>query len=283
MLSSKQNPTSKKQTAVKTTTNNDPNESLNNPSTRMEDHFAKVNVKELCSLIQTEMKAFRVEFEKDLAKRIDHLEETLKDLMKEVAEEKAKELQRTFTDIKSDISKLNTAIALSTRTNQSNPITPSPITAASNSSYTPNLEQTISNALRENKEKEAKKFNLVFSGIPENKDIAETINNVHRALSVKTAVPPKLKRIGLAGTKPRPVLAIYDINDEESRRLLLNFAKKLRQLRSEDPLSSVYINPDLTKTERETSWKMRQKCKRRNENGERVRIRRGQITPIEQE
>ena len=72
--------------------------------------------------------------------------------MKEVAEEKAKELQRTFTDIKSDISRLNTAIALSTRTNQSNPITPSPITAASNSSYTPNLEQTISNALRENKE-----------------------------------------------------------------------------------------------------------------------------------
>ena len=65
---------------------------------------------------------------------------------------------------------------------------------------------------------------------------------------------------------------------KEYRDNILGFARKLRN--SKD-YKNVYINPDLTKMQREQSRKIRDELKSRRDKGESVIIRKGQIVPFD--
>ena len=48
---------------------------------------------------------------------------------------------------------------------------------------------------------------------------------------------------------------------------------------SSDTLTHIYVNPDLTKSERDQQYLLRQEKRERNSRGEEVVIRKGRVVP----
>ena len=85
--------------------------------------------------------------------------------------------------------------------------------------------------------------------------------------------PEEVTRIGRANSSGARLLRFKCESTIEKFDIL----KKAKDLRNHPEFKGVYINPDLTKSQRETHKALREKLKERRAAGEQVRIYRGRI------
>ena len=131
---------------------------------------------------------------------------------------------------------------------------------------------------RESEERMRRRKFLILSGISEHnsgnidernaKDSA-VVTEMARELGVDNFVPRQVERIGrINGNGPR-LLRIKCPNMNVKVTLL----RQSKKLRHSARFRKVYINPDLTKRQREKSAKLRSELRRRRDAGEKVFIR----------
>lgn len=247
-----------------------------------ENENEQINIKlsDLQKLIRSEVtsavKSAMNHLQSDLTTRFDALENLL-DQSVTKSPNLSNELRNVWEGIKTDVSKL---------TRETKAVSTTSASSSLAAEIPTKVQEAVGNALRENQEKTNKKHNLIFSGVPESSDEDDeakhdiaAINKIHHELGITLKHTFRLHRLGKNGPKSRIILAQYHEADSVARALLLKNAKKLR-LSKEKPMHQVFINPDLTKLEREESWKLRQELKRRRDNGEKVTIRRGAIIDV---
>lgn len=147
------------------------------------------------------------------------------------------------------------------------------------------ITAVIDDALKEQRQQENKKNNVIFFGIPEvasgNPDQRyeadlTTVNQVCNNLLIQTPDSySEVRRMGnpRVDNKPRPVVVKFHACDGEKRKTLLMKAKELNQLDVSNPFRKIYIRPDLTIKQLTESRKLQDELKARRENGEDVVIR----------
>ena len=147
--------------------------------------------------------------------------------------------------------------------------------------------QQFEDTCREIQERQRRSKYIVVTGIPEHTsgDVEERRANDTKAiarlaetLEIDKFTPGEVSRIGhINSSKPR--LLRFKCQDLETRSLLL---KKSRNLRNSSSFRNIYINPDLTKTQRLLNADLRAELKRRRRDGENVVVRNGRIIePLE--
>ena len=144
-----------------------------------------------------------------------------------------------------------------------------------------NMVKTSTVILEEINDRDRRRKNLVISGIAEstsgsieekNRD-KERVNCLLKELSIDgDEILRRIHRIGKQ-VEGRDRLLRVVCCDEESKIGVLRQAKLLRNT----SFKKVYINPDLTKTQREERKRLREELKRRKDVGEDVTIRYGRI------
>ena len=83
----------------------------------------------------------------------------------------------------------------------------------------------------------------------------------------------EVMRVGRSNTSGPRLLRFKCV----STNVKFDILKKAKDLRNHPELKGVYINPDLTKSQRETNKSLREELKRRRAEGEQVYIHRGKI------
>ena len=73
-------------------------------------------------------------------------------------------------------------------------------------------------------------------------------------------------------------LFIVTMDSKKDKWLLISKARVVSQSSKVD-LNNIFVNPDLTKTERDLQYQLRQEVRRRREQGENVKIRKGYCCP----
>ena len=241
-----------------------------------------ISVGDLRKLVHDEVTKIVAALSRDIAHRFDDTDRQLSNLndFNQVLNNKVQSLDSSVCELKQNL------ISLKNTSTSTNAPTQKVLESHLSSS---DVHLAINNALQENQEKMNKKHNLIFAGIPEpsendNESESDTavINEIHRELGVTVNCVSRVSRLGKKGPKPRIVLVQYRDSDSDARATILRKAKQLRHLSNDSPLSSVFIIPDLTKKEREDSWKLREELKRRRRNGENVVIRHGAIVNTHQ-
>ena len=160
------------------------------------------------------------------------------------------------------------------------------------------IRTNISSAIDNKNEIDKRKMNLIVFGLPESepndngswgitekvkKDIEamETIikDELNVAISPRTGIIDA-RRLGTKTQNGHRPLKI-EFRDLGTKRDVLNKAKTLRN--SDNPIAKkLYINPDLTKEQKEADKKLRQEMwRQREEENRNVIIRRGQIVEAE--
>ena len=138
----------------------------------------------------------------------------------------------------------------------------------------------------EYQDRERRKNNLIVYGIKESKsndpqtrkeEDTKVIKSITDALRVNDVAVSKIIRLGQPrdneGEKPRPILLALE--DNRKKRLILNNAKKLREI---EGWNSIFISPDLTWKEREEGKKLRDQLRTLREEGKNdYIIKRGKI------
>ena len=76
-------------------------------------------------------------------------------------------------------------------------------------------------------------------------------------------------------TKEHKTLFIVKLKDEAQKWTLIKKAQTISK--SIEGLNKIYVNPDLTRSEREIQYHLRQELKRRRALGEKVKISKGRI------
>ena len=125
---------------------------------------------------------------------------------------------------------------------------------------TPNLKEIVSDEMKELREIEKIKNNLVISGIQEDeeRDDLDTVMNIIRDELEIEAEITSLERCGKKrpdSTTPRPIKLV--MSNPVNRRKILSKAKILRESEDEDIKSNVYIRPDQTRKQQEQSKNLR--------------------------
>ena len=125
---------------------------------------------------------------------------------------------------------------------------------------TPNLKDIVSDEMKELREIEKIKNNLVISGIQEDeeRDDLDTVMNIIRDELEIEAEITSLERCGKKrpdSTTPRPIKLV--MSNPVNRRKILSKAKILRESEDEDIKSNVYIRPDQTRKQQEQSKNLR--------------------------
>ena len=125
---------------------------------------------------------------------------------------------------------------------------------------------------------------LMVSGLPEpttgsirerkNADIQE-LTDLASTIGVDDLdlEPEEVMRVGRSNASGPRLLRFKC----ESTNVKFDILKKAKDLRNHPELNGVYINPDLTKSQRATNKSLREELKRRRAEGERVYIHRGKI------
>jgi len=147
-----------------------------------------------------------------------------------------------------------------------------------------NLSTTFSSILSEEREKDKRKLNLILHNVPESTDInsdvrkqcdtdtAKAVFNQH--LGIATSVS-NATRLGKKGNRSR--LLRVTVSSERDKAIILRNSTKVRSTNGEEFLKKLYITPDLTPTEREQNKALRSKLKEMNQQGNKYRIKNGQI------
>ena len=126
--------------------------------------------------------------------------------------------------------------------------------------------QFISEVVEEIREREKRALNVVFSG-------EVTKEKVDRFVEVQGGESPS--KVLEVETKSKKKLYIVTLKSERQKWALIGKAKQITQ--STEGLKDIYVNPDLTKSEREIQFNLREEVRRRRLQGESVKIKRGKI------
>jgi archaellum component FlaC len=138
--------------------------------------------------------------------------------------------------------------------------------------------------LSESEDRLRRRNYLIVSGLQERKEgsIAERkaadvdlINDMARTIGIQKFSPLDAMRIGKVTQKPR--LLRIKCSDFDEKMSLLRAAT---QLRRSTEFKQVFINPDLTKMQREIQRTLRMELRRRRDAGERVAIRGERIIEV---
>ena len=148
-----------------------------------------------------------------------------------------------------------------------------------NQARPPILEQKM---VQECFDKENRKCNVVLSNFAEPRGtgagnraatdkqaVYEMIHKLHLEVDIG-----KVVRLGAIPNDGRPRLLLMGTQSEEVKWDLIRAAKGLRDL---DEYKDVYVNPDMTRLEREAQGKLRAEMRERRNNGEEVYISKGKI------
>ena len=123
---------------------------------------------------------------------------------------------------------------------------------------------------------------LIISGLQEN----STGSLSERTEADTESVKSLAESIGLEGFKPTEVLRIGQINQARARLLRVKcptvrdraaLLRGSKRLHNDPSFKNVYVNPDLTRQQRERNKELRREVKIRREIGEDVTIYRGEI------
>ena len=215
------------------------------------------NINETCSSVENSIKSV----ETTLSNRFNGLADQVKDLSTKILELKGDVSKSSFSEDRA--------------------------MSASAGSTTPqhsNLSKTFSSVLNEEREKDKRKLNLILHNVPESTnpnsdvrkrddtDTAVTIFNQH--LGIPTSVS-NATRLGKKGTKAR--LLRVTVSTERDKATILRNSTKVRSMNGIEYLKKLYITPDLTLMEREQNKALRSRLNEMNQQGNRYRIKNGQI------
>lgn len=132
-------------------------------------------------------------------------------------------------------------------------------------------ESLVNTIVKELKERESREKNAIFSGNV-NEDKVKLFLQQLGTASASTNV----KKIG----KPEKSVFLVEF---ESKAAKWNAIGKARETCAKhEDLKNVFVNPDLTRSEREVQYKLRQECRARRLRGENVKIKRGAIVALHQ-
>ena len=124
----------------------------------------------------------------------------------------------------------------------------------------PNLKDIVSDEVKELRELEKIKNNLVISGIPEdgdNDDMESVKNIIREELDIEAEITT-VERCGKKrpdSTTPRPIKIM--MSNPLNRRKILSKAKNLRDSDDEQIKTNVYIRPDQTRKQQEQAKNLR--------------------------
>ena len=83
-------------------------------------------------------------------------------------------------------------------------------------------------------------------------------------------------------SEDRPRLLVMTMDSEAMKWDLLKHSTALRNS-NDEVAANIFVNPDLTAEEREIQWKLRQECRDRKANGERVKIVTGKVVTVRED
>lgn len=129
--------------------------------------------------------------------------------------------------------------------------------------------ETVVNAVaKELRERESRSKNAIFSG---NVDV-EKIELFVEKLEIPNA---QIKKIGKSDKN------IFLVEFQTQAEKWKAIGKARETCASSDNLKGMFVNPDLTRSEREVQFKLRQECRARKLQGEKVKIKKGVIVSTE--
>ena len=145
------------------------------------------------------------------------------------------------------------------------------------------LMKTKTSLLDDLSDQYRRRRNLIISGVPEpsggsaderkHSDVGK-VTDIFEAISVNDNVSVvHVHRIGRIMEGRNRLLRVV-LRDEDSKYLVL---KEARQLRNTPSFQKVFVNPDLTQTQRREGKRLREELKRRKDAGEDVILRRNRI------
>lgn len=154
------------------------------------------------------------------------------------------------------------------------------------------IENIVDSVFNERSDRDRRKFNIICFNAPESKgesaqsrkesDVLTIQNIFYNILEVDREIeimePVRLGKKDLESGnngKPRPLR--FKVKDLESKNILLRAGKYLRN-GEDSTLKNIYFTPDLTKSQRDEAYKLREEKRRRQDSGEmNLRIVRGKI------
>lgn len=149
-----------------------------------------------------------------------------------------------------------------------------PSTAAGlqvNKSTTSNFSATVvSQVANELREREKRVLNVVFSGEVDKE-------KVDRFLEASNTEKPS-KVLEIKTQQSEKTLYIVTMVSERDKWALIAKGKSISQ--SKSGLDNIFVNPDLTKTERDVQYELRQEVRNRRQKGENVKISKGRVVVI---
>ena len=131
-------------------------------------------------------------------------------------------------------------------------------------------------------DRESRKCNVIISSLPEpegaglmNRMAADkqAVYEMFRDLNIEVDIG-KAVRLGAKSRGGKPRLLLISTSTEETKWDVVRAGKALRDL---EKYQHVYVNPDLTRMERQTQGRLRAEVRERRQNGENVYIYKGQI------
>jgi len=134
---------------------------------------------------------------------------------------------------------------------------------------------------KESKEKDRRKNNVIIFGLPDNQDKDEDLAKVTKILDIlgTKEMPTKVERIGVPSSdlqKVRPVRIIFP--SLGAKMNTLKYSAKLRYVNNGDiDARNIFINPDMTLSERREDAELRKKLSERKLSDPNWKISRGKI------
>lgn len=118
----------------------------------------------------------------------------------------------------------------------------------------------------ENREKEKRRNNIIINGLEEEGEVGAIVAELARSLQLNTRVVEAVRLGKKTEGKKRPVLV--KCSSWEDKRNILAKKGALR-----DKGSTIYIDEDLTRKEREIQMKLKRKAREERSKGKRVMVR----------
>lgn len=136
-------------------------------------------------------------------------------------------------------------------------------------------KKMLQQEVREASEQMQRETNVIAKGIEEGEEgkDQETVEEILKAMDMEQTEIVKMERIGTKQEgKKRPIKISL-----KSKKVVLDVLKNKIKLQNQNKTKLIFIEKDLTRKEREISWKLRKELKEKREKGERCYIIDGEI------
>lgn len=135
----------------------------------------------------------------------------------------------------------------------------------------PPIRQNLSQLVKEIDERNHRKCNVVVFGLKKGQEsvVNEIINQVDQ--SIELAEDPIW--LGPNDAPNRPLLV--KMSSEKDKWKIISKSRAV----TKEKYKGIYLNPDLTKSEREEQFLLRKELRERRDNGEQIIIKKGVIVP----